>query len=240
MTSSSVLSARGAGAQATPGIAPVASPVGGGARYLFVGDRTQPAVDVYSIPGFEHAGRVDDVTFGTHGGALLLPDGRSVFADTTTNEIVALAVASDGGPEITDRVAADLGGGVAWMSASPSLGHLAVGSLQESEDFQYLNIVDLRTFTNTSLEFEMNEPEEITAWLLGDPLHVYVAVGGQIKSYLLDEALAENLEPLGTVEVELGSHGGATDAINDRIFTTRPPQAPDSRRWMSRTARRNT
>lgn len=224
LTGASTLGARGTGAQATPGAAPGASPVGEGSnRYLFVGDRTQAAVDVYAIPGFEHTGRVDGVTFGTHAGALLLPDGRLVFADAAAGEIVALVVEADGSPVIADRVAADLGGGVAWLAASPSLGHVAVGSLQDSEDRQYLNIVDLQAFTNTSLEFEMNEPEEITAWLLGDPLHVHVAVGGQIKSYRLDALLAGDLTPLGVVEVELGSHGGATDAKGGRIFYTTAP-----------------
>jgi len=66
-------------------------------------------------------------------------------------------------------------------------------------------------FENTSLEFVMNEPEKITVWLLNDPLHVYVAVGGQIKSYQMDDLVAGNLEPPNTVEVEPGSHIRATD-----------------------------
>ncbi|MEJ7900331.1 MAG: hypothetical protein WKF63_00680 [Thermomicrobiales bacterium] len=100
---------------------------------------------------------------------------------------------------------------------------MAIGSLRDSEISQFLNIVDLATFENTSLEFELNEPEELTAWLLNDPLNVYVAVGGQIKSYRLGDLLAGVTEPLNTVEVELGSHGGATDAANARIFYTTAP-----------------
>ena len=219
-----IAEAHGVRAQATPVATPGTPQAGAGdRRYLFVGDRSQNAAAVYEIPGFGLAGTLDGVTFGTHGGSLLLPDGRLVFADTANNEIVALGVDTDGVPSISDRVAADLGGGVSWFAASPSFGHLAVGSLQDSEESQFLNIVDLATFENTSLEFAMNEPEELTAWLLNDPLNVYVAVGGQITSYLLADLLAGNLEPLNTVEVELDSHGGATDAANGRIFyTTRP------------------
>lgn len=219
-----VAQAHGVGAQATPVATPGTPQAGAGdGRYLFVGDRSQNAVAVYEIPGFALAGALDGVTFGTHGGSLPLPDGRLVFADTANNEIVALGVDADGVPSISDRVAADLGGGVAWIAASPTLGHVAIGSLQDSEESQFLNIVDLATFENTSLEFSLNEPEELTAWLLNDPLNVYVAVGGQIKSYLLDDLLAGNLEPLNTVEVELGSHGGATDAAGGRIFYTTAP-----------------
>lgn len=211
-------------AQATPQASPVASPVSGGdGRFLFVGDRSQNFVSVYSIPDFALAGTVDNLTFGTHAGSLLLPDGRLVFADTTNNEIVALTVDAEGVPAISQRVAAELGGGVAWMAASPTFSHVAIGSLQDSEVSQFLNIVDLATFENTSLEFELNEPEELTAWLLNDPLNVYVAVGGQIKSYLFDDLVAGNTEPLNTVEVELGSHGGATDPANGRLFYTTAP-----------------
>ena len=192
-------------------------------RFLFVGDRTQDHVAVYSIPEFTLAGQVERVTFGTHGGSFLLPDGRLVFADTTAGEILALAADADGTPSIGDRVGADLGGGVAWIAASPTLSHLAIGSLQDDEHTQFLNIVDLETFENVSLSFAMNEPEEITAWMLGDPLHVYVAIGGQINSHRLDDLIAGNAEPLGSVQVELGSHGGASDSRNGQIFYTTAP-----------------
>jgi hypothetical protein len=100
---------------------------------------------------------------------------------------------------------------------------VAVGSLRKPEEIQYLNVVNLETFENVALEFTMNEPEEITAWLLDDPQSLHVAIGGQIKSFQMDEVLAGNLEPLTTVEVELGSHGGATDVINRRLFYTTAP-----------------
>ena len=69
----------------------------------------------------------------------------------------------------------------------------------------------------------MNEPEEITAWLLGDPLHLYVSVGGRIDSYELAALLDGNTTPLGSVEVDLGSHGGATDAVRDQLFYVTGP-----------------
>ncbi len=221
-TAMPVAFASNAQAQATPGASPVVSPLGDG-RYLFVGDRTRASVSVYSIPDFSLAGTVDGVTFGTHAGGLLLPDGRFVFADTTAGEIVAIAVGADGIPVISDRVAAELGGGVAWMAASPTLSHVAVGSIKEESASQVLNVVDLQTFENAALAFEMNAPEELTAWLLNDPLHIHVAVGGQIKSWELASLLAGDLEPLATIEVELDSHGGATDAVNGRLFYTTGP-----------------
>lgn len=221
-----IAASRGALAQdtATPVASPGATPVAGEpGRYLFVGDRSATTVAVYSIPNGELAGQVDNLGFGTHGGSLLLEDGRLLFADTLNDEIVALAIDEAGLPRISQRVPARLGGGVAWIAANPTFSHLAVGSLTDDEEVQFLNVVDLATFENTALEFEMNEPEEITAWLLNDPLNIYVAIGGQINAYLLSDLLGGNLEPINTAQVELGSHGGATDAANSRIFYTTAP-----------------
>lgn len=215
-----------ASSQATPEATPDASPVAGGnTPHLFVADREAASISIYSIPGFELTGQLDEIGFGIHGGSLLLEDGRLLFADTLNNEIVALTVSADGVPEIAQRVPATLGGGVAWISADPSLRYLVAGSLVDEQPTQHLNIVDLQTFDNTALEFEMAEQEEIHGWLLGDPLHLHVAIGGQIDSYLLSDLIAGTMEPLASVPVELGSHGGATDARNERILYTTGPGA---------------
>ncbi|MFT4038702.1 MAG: hypothetical protein QM692_11020, partial [Thermomicrobiales bacterium] len=83
--------------------------------------------------------------------------------------------------------------------------------------------VDLATFENTILEFAMDEPEEITAWLTGDPLHVHVATGGVIRSYAYSDLAAGVLEPLAEVAVDLESHGGVTDAARDHILYVAGP-----------------
>ncbi|MGN6031357.1 MAG: hypothetical protein ACTHQE_06800 [Thermomicrobiales bacterium] len=224
----STLVVGGRAAAQTPNASPVASPAAspvapGSGRYLFVADRTQPAVEVYSIADGALAGRVEGITCATHAGALLLPDGRLLFGDQQNEEIVTLAVGADGVPAIVDRVKATFGEGAAWIAASPQLDYVAIGSLREGEHAQVLNIVELASFTNTAIEFAMNEDEELTAWLLNDPLNLYVAVGGQIRSYVLADLLAGNDTPLNTVEVELGSHGGASDPANGRILYTTAP-----------------
>ena len=195
--------------------------------YLVVADRNVDRLYVYSIPGFELTGQLDAVGFGIHGGSFLLPDGRLLFADVLNDEIVALAIDSTGMPAISERVPATFGGGVSWISASPDLTHFAFGSLlgeeDEGEPHQFLNILALDSFRNTELEFAMAEPEEITPWLLGDPLHLHVAVGGEIQSFILADLLAGETTPLATVPVDLASHGGATDAQNARLFYTTGP-----------------
>ncbi|MCB1235928.1 MAG: hypothetical protein KDM91_12740 [Verrucomicrobiae bacterium] len=202
---------------------------GEAAPYLFVADAAAQAVALYSIPGFELTGQLDGVTFGIHGGALQLPDGRLLFADVGSNEILALGTDDAGAPVILQRTAATLGGGISWASVDPEFTYLVAGSLvgehEEQEHTQYINIVDLETFDNVALEFTMNEPEEITPWLMGDPLHLHVATGGEIASYLLADLLEGRQEPLAKVPVDLESHGGATDAQRGHILYVTGPGA---------------
>jgi hypothetical protein len=214
-------------AQSASTATPAAGPVS--PSHLLVADRNVDRLYVYDIPGFSLTGQLENVGFGIHGGSLLLEDGRLLFADVLNDEIVALTIAATGQPEISQRVAARFGGGVSWISADPALTHVAFGSLLGEEDetdpHQFVNILDLADFTNTALEFTMEAPEEITPWLLGDPLHLHlhVAVGGEIQSFVLDDLLAGETIPLTTVPVDLDSHGGATDPRNQRLFYTTGP-----------------
>lgn len=224
LTALPVLQDEGQAASTPVPSTPVAS---GTDAYLFVADAAAESVALYSIPGFELAGQLEGITFGIHGGALQLPDGRLVFADVGNSEIVALGVDESGAPAIIQRTAAMLGGNISWASTDPGLTYLVAGSLigdhEEQENTQYINVVDLATFDSVALEFAMNEPEEITPWLTGDPLHLQVATGGEIASYLLADLLDGRQEPLATVPVDLESHGGATDAERGRILYVAGP-----------------
>lgn len=209
---------------------PVASPVAAGKKHLFVADANAEAIYVYSVPGFDLTSTIEDITFGIHGGAFQMPDGRLLFADVKHERIVALSVDSAGGATITQDVPATLDGNVAWIAASPTFSHVAFGSLMGNHGHgggdghdheaqpQWLNIVDTTTFENLEIEFEMAEPEEIHAWMAGDPLQVHVAVGGRVDSYTFAQLVTGDLTPLTSVDVELGSHGGATDATRSQIL----------------------
>lgn len=199
----------------------------GSPSHLLVADRNVDRLYVYDVPGFSLTGQFENVGFGIHGGSLLLEDGRLLFADVLNDEIVALTISATGQPEISQRVAARFGGGVSWISSDAALTHIAFGSLLGEEDetdpHQFLNILELEDFTNTALEFAMEASEEITPWLLGDPLHLHVAVGGEIQSFVLADLLAGETTPLTAVPVGLDSHGGATDPRNQRLFYTTGP-----------------
>lgn len=223
---------------ASPPASPAASPVARGAspQFLMVTDREEPTLWFYSIPDGRLTGKLDNLQMASHGSAFLLPDGHLILGklgdqagDLGRQSVEALVVDERGTPSIVASVPATFGESAAWITVDPNLTTLAFGSLREGDaTSQVLNIIDLASFTNTELEFEMNEPEELTAWLLGDPLHLHVAVGGRIDSYELAALIGGNTTPLGSVEVDLGSHGGATDAARERLFyVTAPGQGMD-------------
>lgn len=194
-----------------------------------VTDREESTLWFYSIPDGKLTGKLDNLLMASHASSFLLPDGRLVVGRLGDQSLDALVVDEQGVPSVVASVPATLGESAAWIVVDPDLTTLAFGSLREGDAAsQVLNIIDLASFTNTELEFEMNEPEEITAWLLGDPLHLYVAVGGRIDSYELSALINGETTPLGSVEVDLGSHGGATDVARDQLFyVTAPGQGMD-------------
>jgi hypothetical protein len=199
-----------------------------------VTDREEPTLWFYAIPDGTLTGKLDNLLMASHGSAFQLPDGRLIVGrlggqavDLAGQSIDAIRLDEQGVPTVVDSVPATFGESAAWIAVDPGMTTMAFGSLREDES-QILNIVDLATFTNTELEFAMNEPEEITAWLLGDPLQLHVSVGGRIDSYDLTTLLGGDATPLGSVQVDLGSHGGATDAARDQLFyVTAPGQGMD-------------
>ncbi|MCA9859127.1 MAG: hypothetical protein KC438_05360 [Thermomicrobiales bacterium] len=203
---------------ATRAFAQEASPAAesGSGQYLFVADPAVSTVYIYSIPDLTLTGQLDDVFFGVHNGALVLPDGRILFSDDNTKDVVAVTIDDAGVPSISQRVAVNSGDRLVWSAVDPDLRYYAGASQIPDSTTQVLNLVDLEAFTNTELSFEMLEEEELHGWVSGD--YVYVSLGGQIDSYLLSDLLAGNAEPASQVPVELGSHGAVADPAHQQFL----------------------
>lgn len=219
--------AKVAAQSATPEVgSPEASPVVGSNQHLFVADANADLITIYSVPGGEKTGQLEGIKFGTHAGTFLMPDGRLFFADANAQEIVVMRIDDAGAPVIEATIPATLGQSVAWISADASLTWITFGSLMghgEEAAEEHLNIVNTAEYTNLDIAFAMERPEEIHAWLLGDPMYLHVAVGGRIDSYDFAAVQAGEMEILTSVDVDLGSHGGATDAINNHILYVTGP-----------------
>ncbi|HWV22888.1 MAG TPA: hypothetical protein VNZ58_01750, partial [Thermomicrobiales bacterium] len=199
---------------------PAASPTGGEAdsRHLIVADPEAAALYVYAIPGLELTGHVDDVVFGVHNGLLQLPDGRLVFSDDNTGEVLAVTIDAAGVPAVTQRVAVNSGNRLVWSSVDPEFRYLVGASQIEDSTVQVANVIDLATFTNTEYEIGLVGEEELHAWIAGDPAVLYASVGGEIHSHLLSDLEAGNATPIEVVPVELRSHGAVADAAHDQFL----------------------
>lgn len=197
--------------QATPIVA-------GDGRFLLVADPAAADVSFYSLPDLKLTGSLPGVSLDKHGGVISLADGRTIFGDTAAQELVAVTIDAEGVPAISQRVPASFGGGLAWASINADARYFVATAGVDDSLTRYLNIVDLATFTNTTIELEAAEDEELEAWIAGDPAQVFLAVGGRVDAYGLDELIAGAEAPVSSVSIELGSHGPVADAARDRLL----------------------
>lgn len=188
-------------------------------RYLVVSDTAEERLYVYRVPEMRLTGELRNIRLGAHAGTLLLPDGRLVFGNDAASEIVAMKIDQKGRPRIVNRVDADLGDGSIWGGADPKFRYFALSSDVPGTDQQFVNVVNLKTFENTSVRLTANE--ELHPYLAGDPLHLYVGVGAEIQGYRLSDLLkGAPIAPDSTTAVGAGSHGPVNSPKTGTIAIT--------------------
>ncbi|CAN5498352.1 hypothetical protein BH09CHL1_BH09CHL1_09780 [soil metagenome] len=206
---------------ATPvaGDSTAASPiVPGDGRFLLVADPAAADIAMYALPSLNLTGNLPGVALDKHAGVVALADGRVIFGDDATQEIVAITIDANGLPTIAQRVAASFGDGLAWAAMDAKARYYVVTSGVEGTLTRFLNVVDLATFTNTSVEIEAAEDEELEAWITGEPAYAFLSVGGRVDAYLLDDLIAGEAAPTSSLAIEFGSHGPVADAANGRLL----------------------
>jgi len=205
--------------------------------HLLVADPAAAAVYVYSLPSLTLTGQLGDTLFGVHNGAIALEDGRILYGDDLHDEVRAIRIDDAGVPSIDGSVGVTNGDRLVWSSIDPGARYYVAASQivapepeagaspspEPGSIDQVLNIVDLATWTNTSVAFPMTAEEEIIGMLSGDPLTLTVSTGGQVATYRVDELLAGDVTPLGTLPIEVGSHGAVTDAARGRVAVVSLP-----------------
>jgi hypothetical protein len=205
---------RSAAAQGTPEVSAISA-------HLFVADPSAAVIYVYSAASLKLTGQIDGVTFGNHNGLIALPDGRLIFSDDAASELVAMRISDDGVPEIVARCAISIGDIAAWSAADPEFRYVATASAHPDTSEQIVNLVNLATFENREIPVSMVGEEELHVWLTAD--HLYTSLGGQVNGYSLEDLESGTVDPVGSVQVELGSHGGATDVARGRLLLTTTP-----------------
>jgi hypothetical protein len=185
---------------------------------LLVADPAAADLSIYSLPGLNPTGNLPGVALDKHAGVIALADGRVIFGDDAAQEIVAVTIDANGAPAIALRVAASFGDGLAWSAIDVDARYYVVTAGVDGTLTRFLNIVDLATFTNTSVEIEAAEDEELEAWIAGEPAYAFLSVGGRVDAYLLDELIAGEAAPTSSLAIEFGSHGPVADPTNGRLL----------------------
>lgn len=195
-----------------PGRAQEATPAATAPGHLVVADYAASVLYIYSLPDLQLTAELTGISVLEHSGFLMLPDGRLLFVDRVSNELVALQVDAPDGPEIVGRIAVP--GSVSHIAADPAASYAIVGS---SDPNAPLTLVDLSSFTSRTITVTAGEAGVM---LGGDPLALFHRndVLQQVESYPLDLLQTGSTTPTGIVDTGAFGHGEAIDHERGRIY----------------------
>ncbi|HET9255883.1 MAG TPA: hypothetical protein VFO16_11865 [Pseudonocardiaceae bacterium] len=216
-------------------------------RYLMVSDGAAAKVYFYRVPDMTLTGTLSDIKLGSagsapagadpaantpmHGGVIVLPDGRLIVNDESHQRTMAIKLDDDGAPSIVNSVSSRLGTEAPWTAVDPSFRYYAVASNGggSSPGTETLNLIDLKTFTDTQLEIPMKgTTEDLTPFFAGNPLTLFAGVGGnEMRAYNVATLLHGEVTPTGTVTMGPNSHGGFSSPATGTIGITTGPEPPN-------------
>lgn len=201
---------------AWPGLAHVAAQAtpeaGNGAGHLVVADAAAGALYAFGLDDFALDATLDGVTVNTHAGFLALPDGRLLFVDEETEELVAVQVGGEAVLEVVGRVPAPTP--VSHFAVNPEATHALIGAMDAAAP---LTVVDLGSYTSRSFRVEAGEAGVM---LGGDPLTVFHRNDAlsQVESYPAAAITRGSTTPTGVVDTGAFGHGEAIDQERKRLY----------------------
>lgn len=215
--------------------------------YLMVSDGAAAKVYFYRVPGMTLTGTLTGVKLGSsgsappgvdpaantpmHGGVIVLPDGRILVNDESQQRTLAIKLNAAGVPSIVNSASSRLGTEAPWTAVDPLFRYYAVASNGggPSPSTEILNLIDLRTFTNTQLEIPLKgTTEDLTPFFGGSPLTLFAGVGGnEMHAYNVAALLRGNATPTGIFPMGPNSHGGFSSPATRTIGITTGPQPPN-------------
>jgi hypothetical protein len=209
-------SAAGAGAAAVP--AAPESAAGAPEAYLVVSDVPEEHLYVFAMPSGDLIATFDHIELTAHTGAIVLPDGRLLFADGHDDVLRVLDLLAEGGPALVGS--APISAGQAWSAVDPDLRYYAGSTRTETEAI--IDIVDLETLEAAQLRIEISESGETHIALGGEPLSAFVWAAGVLYSYPVADIFAGATEPVAVLETGPGAHSQVFDASRGVLFTSLP------------------
>jgi hypothetical protein len=218
-----------------------------GPSYLMVSDGAAARVYFYRVPGMTLTGTLSGVKLGSsgsappgadpaantpmHGGVIVLPDGRILVNDESQQRTMAIKLDAAGVPSIVSSVSSRLGTEAPWTAVDPLFRYYAVASNGggPAPGIEILNLIDLKTFTNTQLEIPLKgTTEDLTPFFGGNPLTLFAGVGGnEMRAYNVAALFRGNVTPTGIFRMGPNSHGGFSSPVTGTIGITTGPQPPN-------------
>jgi hypothetical protein len=206
----------GVAAQATPEVAAAAG-------HLVVADSAAHALYAFGLDDLALEDTLDGVTVNGHAGFLALPDGRLLFVDEETEELVAVQV-SDTGIDVVGRV--PVPSPVSHFAVNPAVTHVVVGA---SDPVAPLTFVDLDSYTSRSFAVEAGEagvmlggetPPSSGGGLGGESLTIFHRNDAlmQVESYPVEAIARGSTTPTGIVDTGAFGHGEAIDHERGRLY----------------------
>jgi hypothetical protein len=203
-------------ATSTPAPA-TSTPVAEHQGYLLVQDLTAEKLLVYALPKMDLAASFDRMKISAHAGALALPDGRVLFGNDITKELIALQLSPKAKPEIVGR--AKMVTPLAWGNVDSDLKYFVASSFTPDTEIESATVVDLKTYQSASFQVD-TKGNELHPFIVGDTL--VAAIKGAINTYSVAEVMRGTAAPkvISTTPVDDGLHGPVQAKGSTRIHLT--------------------
>ncbi|HEY8945775.1 MAG TPA: hypothetical protein VIM73_16005 [Polyangiaceae bacterium] len=182
---------------------------------LVVADPVASTLYIYDVPSLEQVAVVEDVTFADHPGFLPTKDGRVLFADSGTQELVALQVL---GEDVGVVGRAHLPRPAVHLAVDPMHEYAAVsGAGEDAASPGEFTLVRLSDFFHKSVVIPTGEPG---IFLGGSPLYLYHRNDSpaRVEAYSFEDLWDGQVSLAGSAEIGDAPHGEAIAHAAGKLF----------------------
>ena len=173
---------------------------------LVVADTSAEVVYVHDSPSFTKVGEFTGIKLSSHLGAIALPDGRAVFVDDKSSQVIVLQTLGER-PEILQRIKG--ASPAIWGGVDPDFEYLVYSSPPDDspEKVATATLVNLKDYKAHELKVPMGGSGELHVALGGKPLTLFASTLNELHAYRVSDVVKGEPVALGFTEVNTGLHG---------------------------------